>query len=51
MLKYPFLGKDIEIALTEIRQLQNQIDNLEQEEMNKKNIIEDLMEERNKLQE
>merc|ERR1719158_2423694 len=49
--RQPFECKDIEIARTEIRQLQNQIDNLEQEEMNKKNIIEDLMEERNKLQE
>jgi len=49
--RQPFECKDIEIALTEIRQLQNQIDNLEQEEMNKKNIIDDLMEERNKLQE
>ena len=44
-----YLGKDIEIALTEIRELQNEIDNLIQEEMHKKNIIQELTEERNQL--
>ena len=44
------IGKDIEIALTEIRQLQNEIDNLMEEEMHKKNIIDDLTDQRNQLQ-
>ena len=43
-------GKDIEIALTEIRQLQNEIDKLMEEEMHKKNIIDDLTDQRNQLQ-
>ena len=43
-------GKDIEIALTEIRQLQNHIDSLVREEQDKKNIIQDLIEQRNELQ-
>ena len=49
-IDFIFLGKDIEIALTEIRQLQNEIDNLIQEEMHKKNIIDDLTDQRNQLQ-
>ena len=48
-IDFIFPGKDIEIALTEIRQLQNEIDNLIQEEMHKKNIIQELTEERNQL--
>ena len=44
-----YSGKDIEIALTEIRELQNEIDSLIQEEMHKKNIIQELTEERNQL--
>ena len=53
LLKYYFilkLGKDIEIALTEIRQLQNEIDKLMEEEMHKRNIIDDLTDQRNQLQ-
>jgi len=46
----PFECKDIEIALTEIRQLQNHIDSLVREEQDKKNIIQDLIEQRNELQ-
>ena len=46
----PFECKDIEIALTEIRELQNEIDNLKQEEVDKKNIIDELIRERNQLQ-
>jgi len=45
----PFQCKDIEIALTEIREMQNHIDSLEQEDRDKRNIIQDLMEERNRL--
>ena len=44
------VGKDIEIALTEIRELQNEIDGLMQEEMHKRNIIQELTDERNHLQ-
>merc|ERR1719431_158736 len=46
----PFQCKDIEIALTEIRELQNHIDSLVKEEMDNKNIIQDLIEQRNELQ-
>jgi len=46
----PFECKDIEIALTEIRELQNHIDSLIKEEMDNKNIIQDLIEQRNELQ-
>jgi len=46
----PFECKDIEIALTEIRQLQNEIDKLMEEEMHKRNIIDDLTDQRNQLQ-
>ena len=46
----PFECKDIEIALTEIRQLQNHIDSLVREEQDKKNTIQVLIEERNELQ-
>eukprot|EP00092_Neocalanus_flemingeri_P014716 GFUD01015879.1.p1 GENE.GFUD01015879.1~~GFUD01015879.1.p1 ORF type:complete len:459 (-),score=122.68 GFUD01015879.1:353-1729(-) len=46
----PFECKDIEIALTEIRELQNHIDSLVREEQDKKNIIQDLIEQRNNLQ-
>ena len=48
--RQPFECKDIEIALTEIRQLQNHIDSLVREEQDKKNIIQDLIEQRNELQ-
>ena len=44
------VGKDIEIALTEIRELQNEIDGLIEEEMHKRNIIDDLTDQRNQLQ-
>jgi len=37
-----FQCKDIEIALTEIRQLQNSLDNLKREEESKKEVIENL---------
>jgi len=49
--RQPFECKDIEIALTEIRQLQNKIDNLIDEERDKKNIIQKLTMERNELKE
>ena len=39
------LGKDIEIALTEIRQLQNDLENLKKEEEDKINVIKDLNQE------
>ena len=42
-------GKDIEIALTEISELQKHIDSLE--EQDKKNIIQELIEQRNQLKE
>lgn len=45
-----FLGKDIEIALTEIRELQNEIDTLKRDEVDKQNIIDELQRERNALQ-
>ena len=44
-------GKDIEISLTEIRELQNHIDSLVKEEQDKKNIIQELIEQRNQLKE
>ena len=44
------LGKDIEIALTEIRELQNEIDTLKRDEVDKQNIIDELQRERNLLQ-
>ena len=44
------LGKDIEIALTEIRELQNNIDNLEVEEKAKQMLIQTLRLEREELQ-
>jgi len=47
----PFQCKDIEIALTEIRELQNHIDSLVKEEQDKKNIIQELIEQRNQLKE
>jgi len=50
LTREPFECKDIEIALTEIRQLQNHIDSLVREEQDKKNIIQDLIEQRNTLQ-
>ena len=43
-------GKDIEIALTEIRELQNNIDNLEVEEKAKQTLIQTLRQEREQLQ-
>ena len=46
----PFECKDIEIALTEIRQLHNHIDSLVREEQDKNNTIQVLIEERNELQ-
>jgi len=45
----PFECKDIEIALTEIGELQNNIDHLVKEEQDKKSTIRDLVEQRNKL--
>ena len=45
------LGKDIEIALTEIRQLQNDLGNLKKEEEDKINVIKDLNQENNLLSE
>ena len=44
------LGKDIEIALTEIRELQNEIDTLKRDEVDKQNIIDELQREKNALQ-
>ena len=44
-------GKDIEIALTEISELQNHIDSLVKEEQDKKNIIQELIEQRKQLKE
>ena len=44
-------GKDIEISLTEIMELQNHIDSLVKEEQDKKNIIQELIEQRNQLKE
>eukprot|EP00092_Neocalanus_flemingeri_P020273 GFUD01021956.1.p1 GENE.GFUD01021956.1~~GFUD01021956.1.p1 ORF type:complete len:392 (-),score=121.32 GFUD01021956.1:357-1532(-) len=46
----PFECKDIEIALTEIRELQNHIDSLVKEEEVKKTIIESLLQQREQLQ-
>ena len=48
--KTNILGKDIEIALTEIRELQNNIDNLEVEEKAKQMLIQTLRLEREELQ-
>ena len=50
MKVFLFLGKDIEIALTEIRELQNEIDTLRRDEVDKQNIIDELQRERNALQ-
>ena len=47
---YLLLGKDIEIALTEIRELQNEIDTLKRDEVDKQNIINELQREKNALQ-
>ena len=47
---YLLLGKDIEIALTEIRELQNEIDTLKRDEVDKQNIIDELQREKNALQ-
>jgi len=46
----PFECKDIEIALTEIRELQNNIDALEEEEEGKQKLIETLLQQREQLQ-
>ena len=48
---FNFLGKDIEIALTEIRELQNALDDLKREEESKKAVIENLSEENYRLSE
>lgn len=48
--RQPFECKDIEIALTEIRELQNEIDTLKRDELDKQNIIDELQRERNLLQ-
>jgi len=45
----PFECKDIEVALTEIRELQNDIENLMKDEKAKENKITDLMHERDAL--
>ena len=45
------LGKDIEIALTEIRELQNALDDLKMEEESKKEAIRNLSEENYRLSE
>jgi len=47
----PFQCKDIEIALTEIRELQNALDDLKREEESKKAVIENLSEENYRLSE
>eukprot|EP00092_Neocalanus_flemingeri_P001717 GFUD01001832.1.p1 GENE.GFUD01001832.1~~GFUD01001832.1.p1 ORF type:complete len:394 (-),score=122.08 GFUD01001832.1:250-1431(-) len=46
----PFECKDIEIALTEIRELQNHIDSLVKQEEVKKTLIESLLQQREQLQ-
>eukprot|EP00092_Neocalanus_flemingeri_P104061 GFUD01133238.1.p1 GENE.GFUD01133238.1~~GFUD01133238.1.p1 ORF type:complete len:396 (-),score=115.90 GFUD01133238.1:114-1301(-) len=45
-----FECKDIEIALTEIRELQNTIDNLVEDEQEKEEMIQGLIEQRNQLE-
>jgi len=47
----PFYCKDIEIALTEIQEMQNEINKFKQDDLDNRNIIEELMEQRNNLQE
>ena len=42
-------GKDITIALHEIRELQNKIDSLRRQETDNKNTIQDLEDEKNRL--
>jgi len=46
----PFICKDIEIALTEIQQMQNEINRFRQEDLDNKNIIQDLLDKKNELQ-
>ena len=43
-------GKDIEIALTELRELQNHIDSLLVEDRAKKGQIQELLETKNRLE-
>ena len=43
-------GKDIEIALTEIRKMQQKIDNMTTEEWNNKMTIQGLLEDKKRLQ-
>ena len=43
-------GKDIEIALTQIREMQLQIDGLVSEDRDNKNVIQGLLEDKKRLQ-
>ena len=45
-----FAGKDIEIALTEIRKMQQKIDNMADKERNNMQTIQTLLEEKNRYQ-
>ena len=45
-----FPGKDIEIALTEIRKMQHKIDRMAMAEKNNKNRIQVLLEDKQRLQ-
>ena len=45
-----FSGKDIEVALTEIRELKNDIEDLIIEEKSKENRIKNLLDDRSKLE-
>ena len=45
-----FSGKDIEVALTEIRELKNNIEDLIIEEKSKENRIKSLLDDRTKLE-
>ena len=45
-----FSGKDIEVALTEIRELKNDIEDLIIEEKSKENRIKNLLDDRAKLE-
>ena len=46
----PFSGKDIEIALTELRELQNHIDTLMVKEQQSRSEIQELLETKYKLE-
>ena len=47
---YPFPGKDIEIALTELRELQNHIDTLMVKDQRSRSEIQELLETKYKLE-